>query len=90
MSYIQRLPEDYVQTHLKNESDELESSIRSRLKKTHAFLFSDTIPETENRPFIAYLAVAGKINWSDHYRGTSLEDVRFYDHFAREQFPQAQ
>lgn len=85
MTYIHRLSEEYVSQHLKTDSGELEPSIRRRLKKTHAFLFSESIPETENRPFIAYLAVAGKVNWSDHYRGTSLEDVQFYNHFARQQ-----
>lgn len=85
MTYVQRLPDEFVKTHLKSDSGQLEQSIRRRLKKVHSFLFSDSIPEHENREYIAYLAISGNVNWSDHYRGTSLEDVQFYDHFARQQ-----
>lgn len=46
---------------------------------------SNNVRSDENREWIAYQAIRGSVNWKDFYRGTSLEDVVYYDHFSRNQ-----
>lgn len=86
MTYIHRLPEDYVAEHLKKVSKKLETVTRRRLKKTHDFLFAKDIPEGDERLTIASLAIRGEINWDYFYHHTkiSLPDILFYNHFARQ------
>lgn len=87
MTYIHRLPEDYVAQHLKKASKELETVTRRRLRKTHNFLFATDIPEDDERLRIASLAIRGEINWDYFYCHTkvSLPDILFYNHFAQQQ-----